>query len=386
MIDKRAVPHAPLRRPDSEHDGAGQDLHICNNYRHLLMALSTIATAERPAVVVYLEDTLPIAQDLRGRLKAACPHAEMIYTRDALQIDTFTNLPRWFPAILRRNLAVDRGLRFLRPHTWQPALLAGRRFDTIYIYHAGFFLSKVIAGRGARVVLRESGLNNYFPLPVPPIKAVMRWLSGLPPRWQIWGEEPWIDAIEVSHPQALPAAVRPKASKLTFSDTMDAAPGSTAQAIAAAFLANVPSIAEHGRQAVILLTQPLDSIGICTLAEKQRLYEQIAAFLIKSGYQPHIKPHPLEGDVAISGTVTLPYAFPIEAWPYFSDQKFALAVALCSASLLVGAREFSQHTVQLLTPEQFNARHFPEWPHLIANALERISTTPMMENAISPLN
>jgi Alpha-2,8-polysialyltransferase (POLYST) len=344
------------------------DLQLCNTYRHLLMSLATIAHAGHPATVLYLEDALPIPADMRLRLAQACPLATFVFTRDADQMAAFARLPRGMPAIIRRNLTIGAG-GLTTARNWQMPLLAGQRFATGYLYHAGFFTAKAVAARCRRVVLRESGLNNYVRLKVPPLKAVLRALAGLPPRHQVWGEERWIDAIEVSHPADLPAEVRGKARAVTFSDVMDVLPPATARNIAAAFCAQMPQIASAGTKTAILLTQPIDDIGICSVIEKQALYGQIVGVLADAGYIVSVKPHPSEAAFTLPGVVTLPPAFPVEAWPYITDQKFTLAVALCSAALVSGARAFADQTTQLLTPAVFNADHFADWPGLIAPAL-----------------
>jgi hypothetical protein len=350
----------------AEQDGAlRMDLHLCNTYRHLLMSLATIAAAARPALVIYLEDEVAIPAPLRARLAAACPQASFLFTRDADQIAAFAFWPAALPALLRRNLGGRLGLQ--RPANWQPPLLAGRRFATGYLYHSGFFLSKAVASLCQRVVLRESGLNNYTTLHVPPLKALLRLCTGLPARQQIWGEEPWIDQLEMSHPEQLPAKLRSKAQRLTFGDVMDALPAASAHRIAAAFLTEFPSLAPEGKTA-LLLTQPLGMAGLCSPAEKQALYADLAARLVAAGYQLYVKPHPLEQSepaLLLPGARLLPAAFPVEAWPYLAAQKFDIAVALYSAALLAGGRDFAHLRLQLLPAEAFNAAGTPRWKGLI---------------------
>jgi Alpha-2,8-polysialyltransferase (POLYST) len=364
---------APRNAEQGNHRPSGglPDLHLCNNYRHMMMSLATIAHVGRPALVIYLEDLLPLPADMRMRLARACPQATFIFTRDASQMQAFARLPRLLPAIVRRNLTLGGRLGITTPRNWQMPLLNGQRFATGYVYHAGFFTSKVVAASCARMVLREDGLNNYERLPVPPLKAVLRAMSGLSPRHQIWGEERWIDAIEVSHPANLPASVRSKARAVTFSDVMDILPVQTARSIASAFCMDIPKIGQEGTRTAILLTQPIDDIGICTFAQKQSLYAQIAGHLTAKGYLVTIKPHPREATITLPGVMTLPPAFPVEAWPYIIDQKFTLAVALCSAALVSGARAFAEQTTQLVPPAMFNADHFVKWPGLIAPALAK---------------
>ena len=347
------------------------DLHLCNNYRHLLIALASISSQGRPAVVVYLEDDLPLPADARRRLAEACPFAEFIFSRDADQTKAFARLPRALPAIVRRNLTVGGRFGLCRPRSWQPPLLKGRRFATGYLYHSGFFFSKVVAGLCQTVVLRESGLNYYVVMRVPLPKAILRFGNGLPPLRQTWGEERWIDALEVSCPQDLPEAVRDKARRLTFADVMDTLPEDTAHRISAAFLGDFHQ-APHQPKSALLLTQPLSEIGICSVLEQHRIYRAIATKLETAGYAVYVKPHPRDLEARQIGVQTLPATFPVEAWPYFSDQKFHLAVALCSASLTSGARDFAERSLQLLSPEAFNACSFHLWPQLIERAMQDI--------------
>lgn len=348
------------------------DLHLCNNYRHLLISLASIAAQERAATVVYLEDVLPLPVDMLLRLAKACPQANIILTRDIDQIAAFARLPAALPTILRRNLTLGGRFGLQRPRNWHPPLLAGQLFATGFFYHSGFFLSKAVAGLCCRVVLRESGLNNYTSLRVSPLKALLRLGVGLPPFRQSWGEEPWVDALEMSHPEDLPAVVRHKAQRLTFADVLDVLAPATARRIAAAFLGDLPQTNLPPRSA-LLLTQPISEVGICGIEEQQQIYVGIAKRLKESGYTVYVKPHPLDHTLELPDVYKLPGSFPIEAWPYFSDQKFSLAVALCSSSLTFGARVFAHHNLQLLAPKNFNANSYTQWPVLIEKALAVIS-------------
>lgn len=344
------------------------DLHLCNNYRHLLFALASIAAEDKPATVVFLEDEIRLSPDLRRRLAGACPQARFLFTRDQDEIAAFARLPAALPAILRRNLTFGGPLGLRRPHNWQPPFLAGQRFSTGYIYHAGFFLSKAVAGLCSRVVLRESGLNNYVSLTVRWPKALLRLAMGLPPFSQTWGEEPWVDTLEMSNPAILPHVVRAKARKLTFEDVMDGLPPAVARGIAAAFLGRhrPPDLSPRS---ALLLTQPLSAINICSPAEQHRIYRSIVVRLHDAGYTVYVKPHPLDGMPELPDVCSLPGHFPIEALPYVTDEKFDLVVALCSASLSSGARPVARHSLQLLSPEIFNAQGFSRWPDLIDNAM-----------------
>jgi Alpha-2,8-polysialyltransferase (POLYST) len=345
-----------------------RDVFLCGTRRHLLMALATIAQAGRSATLIYLEDALPISAEMRTRLKQACPQVTFIFTKDSDQIAAFARLPRMVPAIVRRNLTFGGMWGVMRPDAWQCPLIKDQRFGTGYVYHSVFFMAKVLAGRCDQMVLREDGLSNYVGREVPPFKAALRLLCGLSPRHQIWGEERWIARIEVSRPDDLPTAVRAKAVRLSFRDVMEGLPVPTARRIAAAFLPEVPQLAQ-GTRTAILLTQPLDAVGICSSAQMQQIYTEIADRLMRAGYRVYVKPHPTEGDAPLPGVMALPPDFPVEVWPYVTDQKFSLAVALCSASLAGGARAFAHRTTQLLGPGLFNAGSFADWPALISAAI-----------------
>jgi hypothetical protein len=69
----------------------------------------------------------------------------------------------------------------------------------------------------------------------------------------------------------------------------------------------------------------------------------------------------------------LPKTFPIEALPYIIDQKFDVALALCSAALTSGTRPIARQSAQLLPQELFNAQGFPHWPRIIEKALNSVT-------------
>jgi hypothetical protein len=351
---------------------AEADLHLCNNYRHLLIALGSIAAKARPATIIYLEDDTPLPADLRLRLSKACPQARFLFTRDQDQIRAFARLPSFLPDILRRNVTIGPHFGLQRPQNWQPPFLVGQRFATGYLYHAGFFLSKAVAGLCNHVVLRESGLNNYVSLSVPWPKALIRLVLGQRPFRQTWGEEAWIDAIEVTDPEKLPASVRAKARKLTSAEILDPLPAPISRSIASAFLGD-QRLVELPSRAALLLTQPLSTIKICSLAEQDAVYSGIVARLHGAGFKVYVKPHPLDQMTKLRDVHFLPKTFPIEALPYIIDQKFDVVLALCSAALSSGTRPIARQSAQLLPQELFNAQGFPHWPRVIEKALNSVT-------------
>lgn len=345
-----------------------EPLHLCNNPRHLLFALLDSLSTRGQTRILYLEDDLPMPAEIRAALRAACPAAEISFTTDRQEMARFACLPRWVPEVIRRNLRPGRMGKPVRPAFWQGSTLGAERFATGYLYHSGFFMAKVAAGLCDRVILRESGLNNYTTIRVPTLKALLRLLSGLSPFRQVWGEERWVDAIEVEHPDRLPRTVRRKARALSFANLRAAAPPAAARRLASAFCTGLPHIDESGPTALIL-TQPLDRQGFCSPADKIRLYQGIADLLAAEGYRIFVKNHPRDDGFALSGTAAVPRFFPIEAWPLLSAARFDLAVALCSASLSQQAGDIARTSIQLIPAPLFEHRHVPGWAAEIERAL-----------------
>ncbi len=311
-------------------DAGPAELHLCNSYRQLMLALC--GAGGHRATIVYLCDAVPIDAATEARLRALFPRVRFVILSDAALERRFANLPRWLPAVLRRNLRLSFGRGFVRPGGWAPAELADLRFRTGYFYHSGFFAAKVLAPRCDRIVLRESGLNNYATLAVPPLKALLRLGAGLPPRRQIWGEEPWIDMIEVEHPEMLPAPVRAKARRLVWADRLRGEDPARLRALIGALVPDLPAPEQGGRAAVVL-TQPIDEIGLCDRAAKPAIYAHLVQRLAGMGYRVYLKNHPRETAYVPEGATALPPALPIEAWEFAGQPPFALAIAFRSAAL-----------------------------------------------------
>lgn len=320
-------------------------LHLCHNYRQLLHALIDASRDAGPTTILYLQDDLPVPEPAQALIAALCPAARLAFISDRAMAAEFANLPGFLPAILRRNLRFPvRGGAV--PIRWRPSDFATTRFGTGYIYHPGFFSAKVFAGMCRRVVMRESGMNNYIALDVPPTKAVLRALSGLPARRQIWGEEPWIESIEVEMPEALPVPIRHKARRLRFADVLAAAPERLVER-AVALLAPDISDVTVPPHAALILTQPIDELGLCDAENKRAIYARLAHALTARGYRVFVKNHPREAAYTLPGTETVARGFPIETWALVQEGRFALAVALHSAALAQSGADFAERTVQL---------------------------------------
>ncbi|OJI92451.1 hypothetical protein LY10_03100 [Planktotalea frisia] len=341
------------------HASAADELHVCNNLRHLVFALADIVGRLATAKILYLEDDAPLSPSLKTRLLRAYPNVDIAFSYDSEQIMLFAGNPE--AGVIGRNIQFDWALGFVRAtHSALPILL-GQRFETGYIYHSGFFTSKRAAFSCNHVVMRESGLNNYVSFPVALGKAILRTCSGLNPSRQIWGEEAWVDIIEVSRPEYLPENVKGKGRKLAFSDLLKKLNSAQAFELAHVFVPEPPLFAALGKPRCLVITQPLDLIGLCSTREKRGLYQRIINGLSAQGYDVHIKHHPRDEPYELDNCLTMSGAFPVELLAALQLPKFDLAVALCSASLMEGNALIAEKVVQFLKPEQFKDAGLAKW-------------------------
>lgn len=347
---------------------AADELHLCNNLRHLMFALADILGRSAQARIVYLEDDAPLSASFKNRLQAACPDFDILYTTDAAQIAEFGGLR--LTGVLRRNIRIDPARGLTRATRWRLPILAGQRFRTGYIYHPGLFTAKPASVSCDHVVMRESGLNNYVTFNVPWPKALIRALCGLAPFRQVWGEENWLDVIEVSRPENLPVAVRAKGKQLTFEQLLGKLDKNQAATLGLVFVPSPPVLERRPARRAVLLTQPLDEIGLCSTAAKHAIYQQIVTVLGGQGYEIHVKYHPTEQPYPLKGCAAFEVNFPIELWTVLGLPRFNLAVALCSASLTEGEALVATKVVQLLTPATFNEPGLTHWRAMLPAALD----------------
>ncbi|MBK5932739.1 hypothetical protein C8N32_10457 [Rhodovulum imhoffii] len=341
------------------------DLYVVPSSRPLFYTLISILSSPYPAEIVYLADYAPIPEQVIARLHALMPQTPILIRRDCEAAEEFASLPGGLPAILRRNWAPRPGAWFAGPAAHPPAWLRPAYRDA-YIFTTGHFLPKTLRHRCQRIILREEGLGTYHSLPISFGKALLRGLWGRSPRYHFMGEEPWVDRIEVAAPQSLPPALAAKASRLDMTGLIQTLPERTRHDLARVFWSGSP-ISRIGATAVIL-TQPIDRPGLCSPREKEVLYERMAQILRRRGYRVLIKRHPQE-HARIDGQNGVPAFFPIEAWPCLSDERFALAVSLCSSALDRHGPLFACRSLQLVTPEAFARGDLSGWDARLETAL-----------------
>ena len=342
------------------------DLYLAPSSRPLLFSYAAALLQDHPAEIVYMGDYAPLPTTVAANLRALFPQITLTLRTDRASVEDFASLPVWMPAILRRNLAPRRGQLITRPADKPPLWLA-KRYRTAVIYVTGPFLTKTLPDRCDRIVLREDGLGNYHSRPVGWGKAILRALSGLAPRRHFMGEEPWVDAIELARPEALPPHLRHKASPLKQAELMRALPPETARALAKAFW-DGPEITLSPPAAIVLL-QPLARLGLTSAEEETAIYSGIADRLRLAGYHVFVKGHPQDQRSLGTGPAELPPFFPMEAWPWLNEGRFDTAVALCSASIDGPESLFSETRLQLVRPEAFARGDLSGWDRVLETHL-----------------
>jgi len=331
------------------------------------MALCDVVRKTEPTTIVFLDDGTAISQQLCSRLRNTFDHLTLIVCDDAEIACRFSNLPACFPSLLRRNIRWNA----TRPNQWRPDILAGKHFDHAYVYNTGFFMAKVVSGLSDTVTLREGGLNNYIVRPVTGLKRILRWMSHYPAKYQILGEEPWVDDIAVSRPLDLPIPVQHKGVQYDVSTQLAALTPDQKQTLLDCLKPNFPTLQPSTRNA-LLLAQPLDQIDMCNPQEKLDLYSQMVAQLTQAGYDVFLKSHPRDPDFKVPHTTPIPPRTPIELWPLVSSRRFDIGIAVCSAALSYGTDLFCAEKVQLVDPEKFYPAYTQEWMDDIPRRLEAV--------------
>lgn len=342
---------------------------LCGSPSQLLFALADIAQCSEPTEILYINDLHALDPALEKRLALGFPELRLTVANDMNSEAEFSNLPTICPAILRRNLRRD-GLRLIAPMHWTQGPLGARRYRTAYTFHTGPFLAKVLAGAADKVILREDGLSNYHLKPMPLFKRVLRQLNGYQTATQVMGDEHWVDLIEVSRPEDLPTALKQKASHF---DALGRAARLSTEAkdrIIEVFAPTDSELSDPVASAV-LLTQPLDAIGMGSFEQKIILYQKLADILKGAGYSVYVKNHPREKPYVLRETTSLNNKIPAELWTLSGKQPFQIGVALCSAGLMPHSGSFCRKSIQLVDPTKFIAGEFTRWNGAVATRLAK---------------
>ena len=309
-------------------------IHLCITYRQLLMAICDSIKTGRHTAILFLTDYQNIDASTRNHLINTYSNIDFHFIREKKQIESFSVLPVCTPDILRRNLSFSSRLRPILPQHWTPNFLNEKRYDKGYIYHSGPFLAKVLRGMCSEIILREDGLSNYVTQPISIKKALLRACFGLPWRGQTWGDESWIHRIEAEYPEKLPATIRNKSAPLKISTLLESINEEQRKKLSAIFdLTQYVGLSVN--KSCLILTQPIDLVGLCSEAEKIKIYTLLIENFQKLGYKVYLKHHPKEEPYLLKHAIVnrLPTAFPIELWPYITGHQFDYCIALCSTAI-----------------------------------------------------
>ncbi|MCB5408457.1 alpha-2,8-polysialyltransferase family protein [Pseudogemmobacter faecipullorum] len=340
------------------------DLYLAPSSRPLLFSYISALLSGHAAEIVYMNDYAPLPEEVRLGLIRAFPDIHLSVRRDSDCIEEFATLPRWMPALLRRNFAPGASGLLAGPADRPPEWL-GPGYRNAYIYVTGPFMMKTLRRRCQSIILREEGLGNYHSQQIPPVKALARAARGLSPFRQWMGEEDWVDRIEIARPEALPPGLRRKAAPRQVFAMMEQLPDAAARRLVQAFWPG-PAFGGLPMRSALILSQPLAGMGMMSAPEAERLYAEMAGMLRQAGYSVMFKTHPQE---RARREGALPGFFPIEAWRWLHPEKFDLAVALCSAALDEVGSMFSRDQLQLCSPREFGRNQVSGWRSRLERAL-----------------
>jgi len=213
-------------------------------------------------------------------------------------------------------------------------------------------------------------LNNYIKRPTGSFKATLRALTGLTKGKQVMGDELWVSRIAVAHPEQLPPEVRHKGQPYDLQARLIDLTANEKKLLLKCFEPQLPAF-RGDQPTALLLTQPLDLIGMCDQMKKQSIYQSLATILQGAGFTVVLKNHPREVPFALANTTSIDPIMPIELWPLTGQTRFDVGLALCSASLSHGTDALCTKAIQLVSTECFTPRDFPNWAPDISDLLTK---------------
>lgn len=334
-------------------------IHLTITLRQLTVAILD-STDKKESTIIHLLDYQFIPFDIRYLLIKKFPYITFYFVKEKTALISFNPYNEKNTSFLSRNISIKQ-LKIKTINCWEPPILQNKVYDIGYIYHSGPFYSKVIRNVCREVILREDGLSNYMEYSVPIIKGIIRSiLYRVNYKKQVWGDEPWVNKIEVETPQKLPLAVRYKGREFKFSKLIQSN-GNKEQLKKLLLCYNINLNTNNTSENALILTQPIDIDGYCSEKEKLAIYQKIANIFNRNNIITFVKHHPREKQYLLSGVHTLPNIFPIELLPYCLERKFKYCIALCSTALSVNNNSIAENEIQIIPLEKFRKEQFPHW-------------------------
>lgn len=347
--------------------------HLCITYKQLLVSITTAVKDESAHHSIFFPcDYQEIEDGFSKRLREEFigEHINFIFDADSVHLSEYKSLCFLGNNILTRNITYKDGT-FYSPFSWAKKYFNYGVFDKCFLYHSGPFISKILSGASAKVILREDGLSNYVKHPIPLWKGMIRFFFGLPVKYQVWGEESWIDELEIESLDKLPQEVRFKAKKSPINavkeisnDVKLKSKFQRAFCLPSSFVLN-----ESGHKKVLLLTQPIDDVGYVSEQKKINIYqEMINRLSLINNCDVYVKQHPRESSFSYSNAIPLPKDFPIEL--IVGNQSFTISISLCSTA---SAIELADINVSMIPLEMFNKSNVLTWDSIINAELEQVT-------------
>ncbi|AOV97390.1 hypothetical protein A9798_10775 [Edwardsiella hoshinae] len=344
-----------------------QEIHVCITFRQLIFAVIDLSNKNTEGVIVFLIDYQNISFDIRYRLIKNFKKIKFLFIKENCMVNEFSCFSERIPGLLRRNLSfslTDMKI-FLGTRKWVPEIFKKYYFDVAYIYHSGPFVSKVMRAVSDKIILREDGLSNYLIHPITLIKAISRLFFFLSPTGQVWGEEKWVNSLQVESPEKLPMRVIHKASKISFEEIASKLSLNNRQKLLDSFSFEACLPKTKNIKTCLILTQPIDSVGICSTKDKIFFYNIISEKFLSLGYIVYMKNHPKEKVFSLPNVIDLAREFPVELISFVADIKFTYCVALCSTSIASNAGKLAVNNIQFIPLHLYNKDNLFLWKKLI---------------------
>jgi len=311
------------------------NIYICSTVRHLLFSILRGAhTPQEAHHIVYFSDYQ--SAPLSDWTLTEVPDNIFIY--EFSRKDFVTNLKttisgRLYYWLANKYMPVPNALRESFLHQLN---LSGLPFaddwssetTTLWLFNERNKMARLYRPLVSEFLQIEDGDANYHIFPVPWWKSPGRLLRGLPLRHKAFGDSKHCKEIWAIYPERLPVLTRKKGRPIDFLNT-----DITKHLVPTLF--DSKYMQQNEKRPAILATQPLEGIPGVNRADKIRIYDQIARYLVNKGWQVTLKLHPKENpddyEQLSTQYTSAPAKIPLEAFILSSNHRL-LVVSVCSTA------------------------------------------------------
>ena len=342
--------------------------HLCISLRQLIIAISeSYGDIKNKHTIFAPRNFFYNTDDFFVKLKGVFENENIIFifNDEEYYLREFNSSKS--KNIICRNLTI-RNKKILTLNKWSKLYSNIESFDIAYLYHSGPFLAKILAYSSNYVVLKEDGIANYCEHKLTFLKSIIRLFFFLNPRNQVWGEERWIDILDVKYPEKLPKRVQKKSRKNQF-DLLNKLKTNKnlKQNIYDLFSIDLRFINESQGKKIIIMTQPVDQDNLISKVDKKIIYQYIIDFFGDKG-SVFLKQHPREFSDIYSNVISLDKNFPIEV--ISNDIMFDYSISLCST-----ASDFNiaENNLSLIEVKFFKQEYSNKWIDIIKKKLHALN-------------